>query len=62
MPTIDLNGYSYHLQELAFFSWYYNADGVASYGTGGEFSGTAHSRDHRRPVLRAAPTNAQGLL
>jgi hypothetical protein len=39
MPTIDLNGYSYHLQELAFFSWYYNADGVASYGTGGEFSG-----------------------
>ena len=39
MPTIALNGYKYHVQELAFFSWYFNADGVGSLGTGGKFSG-----------------------
>jgi hypothetical protein len=39
MPTITLGGYPYHVQELAFFSWYFTADGDASYGTGGKFSG-----------------------
>jgi hypothetical protein len=32
-----VNGY--HLQELAFFSWYYNSQSTASLGTGGKFSG-----------------------
>jgi hypothetical protein len=32
------NGFTYHLQELTFFSWFYNADHVASLGTGGDFS------------------------
>jgi len=32
------NGFTYHLQELAFFSWFYNADHVASLGAGGYFS------------------------
>jgi hypothetical protein len=32
------NGFTYHLQELAFFSWFYNADHVASLGAGGGFS------------------------
>jgi len=32
------NGFTYHLQELAFFSWFYNADHVASLGAGGDFS------------------------
>jgi hypothetical protein len=32
------NGFTYHLQELAFFSWFYNADQVASLGAGGDFS------------------------
>lgn len=32
------NGFNYHLQELVFFSWFYNADHVASLGAGGGFS------------------------
>lgn len=32
------NGFAYHLQELTFFSWFYNADHVASLGAGGDFS------------------------
>jgi len=38
MPTITLSGYGYHAQELAFFSWFFNADGTASIGTKGKFS------------------------
>jgi hypothetical protein len=32
------NGFTYHMQELAFFSWFYNADHVTSFGAGGGFS------------------------
>ncbi len=39
MPTVTLSGYTYHLQELAFFSWYFDKDGGTSYGAGGKFSG-----------------------
>ena len=35
MPAVTLNGFTYHLQELAFFSWFY---GGSSLGTGGKFS------------------------
>ncbi len=35
MPTVTLNGFTYHLQELAFFSWFY---GGTSLGAGGKFS------------------------
>ena len=35
MPTVTLNAFTYHLQELAYFSWFY---GGASLGTGGKFS------------------------
>lgn len=35
MPAVTLNGFTYHLQELAYFSWFY---GGASLGTGGKFS------------------------
>jgi hypothetical protein len=35
MPTVALNGFTYHLQELAGFSWFY---GGTSLGTGGKFS------------------------
>ena len=34
-PAVTLNGFTYHLQELAFFSWFY---GGTSLGTGGKFS------------------------
>ena len=30
--------YTYHVQELAFFSWFYDAKGAASVGAGGKFS------------------------
>ncbi|MFZ0225755.1 MAG: hypothetical protein WAL41_02170, partial [Mycobacterium sp.] len=39
MPAITLGGYAYHLQELAFFSWYFTKDCDGSLGTGGKFSG-----------------------
>jgi len=45
-PAVAMpNGYTYHLQELAFFSWFYNGynapsgPSVASIGAGGKFSG-----------------------
>jgi hypothetical protein len=38
-PAVKMsNGYSYHLQELAFLSWFYNAQGDPSIGAGGKFS------------------------
>lgn len=39
MPAITLSGKAYHMQELAFFSWFYNKSTVASLGAGGKFSG-----------------------
>jgi hypothetical protein len=39
MPVITLSGKAYHVQELGFFSWYFNKPGVASLGAGGKFSG-----------------------
>ena len=38
MPAITASGYSYHLQELAFFSWFFNNTGTPSLGVGGKFS------------------------
>ena len=38
MPAITLSGKAYHMQELGFFSWYFNKLGVASLGAGGKFS------------------------
>lgn len=39
MPVISLSGFDYHVQELAFFSWYFNGRLVPSLGAGGKFSG-----------------------
>jgi hypothetical protein len=36
--TMGSNHYTYHLQELAFFSWYYSAQFDPSIGAGGKFS------------------------
>ena len=38
MPAITLTGKLYHMQELAYFSWFFNKLGVASVGAGGGFS------------------------
>jgi len=38
MPGITLTGKTYHMQELGFFSWYFNKLGVASTGAAGKFS------------------------
>jgi hypothetical protein len=35
MPTVTQGGFTYHLQELAFYSWFY---GGTSLGTGGKYS------------------------
>jgi hypothetical protein len=38
MPAITINGKAYQMQELGFFSWYFNKDGDPSVGAGGKFS------------------------
>lgn len=38
VPEIKMNGYEYHIQELAFFSWFFQVPGNTSFGTGGKFS------------------------
>ena len=39
-PAVKMssNNYTYHLQELAFFSWFYNSQATRSIGAGGKFS------------------------
>ena len=38
-PAVKMsNGFTYHLQELAFLSWFYNALSDPSIGAGGKFS------------------------
>jgi len=38
-PAVTMsNGFTYHLQELAFFSWFYNSQTDPSIGAGGKFS------------------------
>jgi hypothetical protein len=37
-PKIYMNGFGYLVQELAFFSWFYNENGYPSLGVGGKFS------------------------
>jgi hypothetical protein len=39
--TIDHNGYTYNLVELAYFSWFFNARTTPSLGAGGAFSSNA---------------------
>ena len=38
LPVIRMNDYDYHVQEMAFFSWFFNSDSVLSLGAGGKFS------------------------
>jgi hypothetical protein len=49
MPVITLSGYAYHVQELAFFDWFFNAKTVPSFGTGGEFSGNGTFEGPSKP-------------
>jgi hypothetical protein len=37
-PLITVSGYPYHVQELAFFSWFFDEPGDTSLGAGGKFS------------------------
>lgn len=38
MPPITMNGKGYQMQELAFYSWFFNKTGDASVGAAGKFS------------------------
>jgi hypothetical protein len=52
-PAIEMtNGVNYHLQELAFYSWYYNSGTTASLGAGGKFS---NNRTFARPSKACPP-------
>jgi len=41
MPAIMVNGQTYQMQELGFFSWYFNNSNTGSVGAGGSFSSNA---------------------
>jgi hypothetical protein len=41
MPAITLGGHAYHMQELAFFSWFFSGQHGASLGAGGAYSAHA---------------------
>ncbi|HEX6898019.1 MAG TPA: hypothetical protein VF146_22225, partial [Bryobacteraceae bacterium] len=44
LPAVTSNGFSYHLQELAYFSWFFGGPSVAvngGYSNGGTFTGAA---------------------
>jgi len=41
-PVAGINGFTYHLQELGFLSWYYNSQFDPSLGAGGKFSNNGH--------------------
>ncbi|MBV9265352.1 MAG: hypothetical protein JO061_04205, partial [Acidobacteriaceae bacterium] len=46
MPAVTLNGFTYHLQELAFYSWFYGGPSIGAggaYSSNGTFSGFAKS-------------------
>lgn len=38
MPATTMNGKAYQMQELGFFSWYFNKETDPSLGTGSKFS------------------------
>ena len=42
MPTINLNGKAYHMQELAFFSWFFDRLGTGVPGCGRQVFGQRH--------------------
>lgn len=50
-PSISINGKNYQMQELGFFSWYFNSTGTPSVGAGGKFSsnGTFHGASKQCP-------------
>jgi hypothetical protein len=52
MPPITMNGKEYQMQELAFFSWYFNKDGDPSVGAGGKFSSNG---TFQRPAKACPP-------
>jgi hypothetical protein len=51
MPVFNFNGYPYHIQELAFAPWFFNAhgDNAHNYGAGGKFSSNGSFKGPARP-------------
>jgi len=44
MPSVSINGFTFHVQELAFFSWFYGGTSVGAggkYSSNGTFNGAA---------------------
>jgi hypothetical protein len=49
LPEVTLNGFNYHLQELAFFSWFYGQ--APSLGAGGKYSDNGKFSGYAKPCL-----------
>jgi len=49
MPVITMNGMTYEMQELGFFSWFFNRDTDPSLGTGGRFSSNGFFQGPAKP-------------
>jgi hypothetical protein len=57
IPAITLSRYPYHVQELAFFSWFFDAEGATSFGAGGKFSGNGKFTGPSKPCLPGGSFN-----
>jgi hypothetical protein len=60
MPLISMSGYNYHVQDLTFFSWFYNAEFQASLGAGGNFSASGHFTGPAKACLPGLPPAGPG--
>ena len=49
MPAVTMNGKAYLMQELGFFSWYFNSAADPSVGAGGVFSSNGTFRGASKP-------------
>jgi hypothetical protein len=54
---ITLSGVVYNVQELAFFSWFFNPEGFFSYGAGGKFSSNGTFKGPSKPCVPGDPSS-----
>jgi hypothetical protein len=59
MPLIFMNGHNYHVQELAYFWWFFNARLFPSFGLGG-FSGNGTFQGPAKACLKGFPPKGPG--
>jgi hypothetical protein len=54
--AVETNGYTYHVQELAFFSWFFASPSDPSFGAGGAFSSNGHFTGPSKDCTTSPPS------